>query len=76
MRYFAGASDSDKAQAAMVTKFVNLFFIQNSLRGRLLEPPLPYKEAYGIARHVMFEAGHDGLLSVVGVEPYTGTQRN
>ena len=76
VRYFAGACDSDKAQAAMVTKFVNLSFIQNSLMGRSLEPPLPYKEVYGIAKQVMFEAGHDGLLSVVGVEPYTGTRRN
>ena len=44
--------------------------------GRSLGPPLPYKEVYDITKQVMFEAGHDGLLSVVGVETYTGTWRN
>ena len=76
VRFFAGANKTDKSQAAMLTKFVNMVFIQNSLMGRSSEPPLPYKEVLEIAKQVMFEAGHDGMLSVVGVEPYTGSRRN
>ena len=34
----------------MMTKFVNLTFIQNSLMGRSLEPPLPYREVLDIAK--------------------------
>ena len=74
VRYFAGANKTDKAQAAMITKFVNIVFVQNSMRGRSLEPPLPYKETLEIAKRVMFEAGHDGMSSVIGVEPYTGNR--
>ena len=74
VRYFAGANKTDKAQAAMITKFVNIVFVQNSMRGRSLEPPLPYKETLEVAKRVMFEAGHDGMSSVIGVEPYTGNR--
>ena len=74
VRFFAGANKTDKAQAAMITKFVNYVFVQNSMRGRSLEPPLPYKETLEVAKRVMFEAGHDGMSSVTGVEPYTGNR--
>ena len=74
VRYFAGANKTDKAQAVMITKFVNIVFVQNSMRGTSLEPPLPYKETLEIAKRVMFKAGHDGMSSVIGVEPYTGNR--
>ena len=49
---------------------------KNSVKGRAREPPLDYKSTMELARHVMFEAGHDGLRSMVGIEPYSGSVRN
>ena len=74
VRFFAGANKTDKAQAAMITKFVNYVFVRNAMRGRSLEPPLPYNDTLEVAKCVLFEAGHDGMASVIGVEPYTGNR--
>ena len=72
-RYFAGVSRTDGYQKALITKFVEKVFVENSNRGRSRTPPLDYSEVSRKAKITLHEAGHlEGNL--VGVDPYTGAR--
>ena len=71
-RYFAGAARNDKHQVEMLKSFVDAVLVKNGSNGRKAAPPVGYEGMKRIADRVLFKAGHRGLTSQIGVEPYVG----
>ena len=56
----------------MIKDFMDDTFRKNFMRGRNRESPMDQREMLDEARTVMIKNGHDGLVSSIGVEPYSG----
>ena len=71
-RYFAGAARNDKHQVEMLKSFVDAVLVKNGSNGRKSAPPVGYEGMMRMADRVLFKAGHRGVTSQIGVEPYVG----
>ena len=56
----------------MLKSFIDGVLVKNASNGRKAAPPIGYEAMKRMADRVLFKAGHRGVSSQIGVEPYVG----